>query len=132
MPTVTAPARSPARPAQRTAPSVDPIRVVVDEFGGLSTDLLAWQRQAACRGLEAAIFYPPDGDSAGDEEAAFEAKAVCAACAVSGDCLEYAIAVREKEGVWGGQTAAERVRIIRRRRRAAARARNAQAVASTN
>lgn len=104
----------------------------MDEHGGLSTDLLAWQRHAACRGLEAEIFYPPDSDVAGDEETAFEAKAVCAACAVSGECLEYAIAVREKEGVWGGQTAAERVRIIRRRRRAAARARNAQAVASTN
>ncbi|WP_420623756.1 WhiB family transcriptional regulator [Candidatus Poriferisodalis sp.] len=112
--------------------STDPIRVVVDQHGGLATDLLAWQRHAACRGLEAEIFYPPDSDGAGDEEGAFEAKAVCAACAVSGECLEYALAVREKEGVWGGQTAAERVRIIRRRRRAAARARNAQAAASSN
>ncbi|WP_419864815.1 WhiB family transcriptional regulator [Candidatus Poriferisodalis sp.] len=104
----------------------------MDQHGGLSTDLLAWQRHAACRGLEAEIFYPPDSDDAGGDEAAFEAKAVCAACAVSGECLEYAIAVREKEGVWGGQTAAERVRIIRRRRRAAARARNAQAAAASN
>lgn len=108
------------------------MRAVVDQYGGLSTDLLAWQRHAACRGLEAAIFYPTDSDGVGDDEAAFAAKAVCAACAVSGECLEYAIAVREKDGVWGGQTAAERVRIIRRRRRAAARARNAQAAASTN
>lgn len=99
----------------------------MDQHGGLSTDLLAWQRHAACRGLEAEIFYPSE-----DDETAFEAKAVCAACAVSGDCLEYAITVREKEGVWGGQTAAERVRIIRRRRRAAARARNAQAAANSN
>ena len=108
------------------------MRIIVDEYGGLSTDLLAWQRHAACRGLEAAIFYPPDSDGSGDDDAAFEAKAVCAACAVSGECLEYAITVREKEGVWGGQTAAERVRIIRRRRRAAARARTTQSAASTN
>ena len=132
MPPVTAPARSAPRTASPRSASPDPIRVVVDQHGGLSTDLLAWQRHAACRGLEAEIFYPPDSDDAGDDEAAFEAKAVCAACAVSGECLEYAIAVREKEGVWGGQTAAERVRIIRRRRRAAARARNAQAAASSN
>ena len=132
MPPVTAPARSAARTASPRSASPDPIRVVVDQHGGLTTDLLAWQRHAACRGLEAEIFYPPDSDDAGDDEAAFEAKAVCAACAVSGECLEYAIAVREKEGVWGGQTAAERVRIIRRRRRAAARARNAQAAAASN
>lgn len=132
MPPVTAPARSAARTASPRPASPDPIRVVVDQHGGLTTDLLAWQRHAACRGLEAEIFYPPDSEDAGDDEAAFEAKAVCAACAVAGECLEYAIAVREKEGVWGGQTAAERVRIIRRRRRAAARARNAQAAAASN
>ncbi|MCY3584149.1 MAG: WhiB family transcriptional regulator [Acidimicrobiaceae bacterium] len=132
MPPVTAPAPSSTQTASSRSAAVDPIRVIVDQHGGLSTDLLAWQRHAACRGLEAEIFYPPDSDDTGDDEAAFEAKAVCAACAVSGECLEYAIAVREKEGVWGGQTAAERVRIIRRRRRAAARARNAQAAASSN
>lgn len=132
MPTVTATARTSTRTASPRSASTDPIRVVVDQHGGLTTDLLAWQRHAACRGLEAEIFYPPESDSSGDDEAAFEAKAVCAACAVSGDCLEYAITVREKEGVWGGQTAAERVRIIRRRRRAAARARNAQAAANSN
>lgn len=132
MPPVTAPAPSATQTASSRSTVDDPIRVIVDQHGGLSTDLLAWQRHAACRGLEAEIFYPPDSDDAGDDEAAFEAKAVCAACAVSGECLEYAITVREKEGVWGGQTAAERVRIIRRRRRAAARARNAQAAATSN
>ncbi len=132
MPPVTATAPSSTQTPSPRSAAADPIRVIVDQHGGLSTDLLAWQRHAACRGLETEIFYPPDSDGAGDDESAFEAKAVCAACAVSGECLEYAIAVREKEGVWGGQTAAERVRIIRRRRRAAARARNAQAAAKTN
>ena len=112
MPSITAP-----RPlGSVAAPSVD-----------LADSLLGWQRNAACKGLGAATFYPSEED-----EAAFEAKAVCAACAVSGECLEYAITVREKEGVWGGQTAAERVRTIRRRRRAAARIRNAQAAAAAS
>ena len=132
MPPVTATVPSPTQTTSSRSVVADPIRVIVDHNNGLSTDLRAWQRHAACRGLEAEIFYPPDSDDAGGGEAAFEAKAVCAACAVSGECLEYAIAVREKEGVWGGQTAAERVRIIRRRRRAAARARNAQAAAASN
>jgi WhiB family redox-sensing transcriptional regulator len=34
-------------------------------------------------------------------------------------CLEHAIGVREKWGIWGGLTARERRRIIRRRRRTA-------------
>lgn len=127
MTTATATARiNPPTVGQRTS-STDSVRVVAAHQDSLVADMLAWQRHAACRGLEAEIFYPSE-----DDETAFEAKAVCAACAVSGECLEYAITVREKEGVWGGQTAAERVRIIRRRRRAAARARNAQAAAASN
>jgi WhiB family redox-sensing transcriptional regulator len=70
-----------------------------------------WAGQAACRGLDPAIFYPHT-----DEEAD-EAKAVCAVCPVNEDCLEHAIAHREKNGVWGGATERERLRIIRRRRR---------------
>ena len=47
-------------------------------------------------------------------------------------CLEYAIAVREKEGVWGGATQRERRSIIRRRRRAAARQRALNETETTN
>ncbi|HEC11258.1 MAG TPA: WhiB family transcriptional regulator [Acidimicrobiales bacterium] len=82
-----------------------------------------WQIQAACRGLDAQIFYPVSEDDTD------RAKAVCAACPVQATCLEYALAVREKEGVWGGATEAERRRIIRQRRRAAAK-RRAMAQAS--
>jgi WhiB family redox-sensing transcriptional regulator len=34
-------------------------------------------------------------------------------------CLEHALAVRERDGVWGGLTEKERRRIIRQRRRTA-------------
>jgi WhiB family redox-sensing transcriptional regulator len=34
-------------------------------------------------------------------------------------CLEYALTVREKAGVWGGATERERRRMIRQRRRSA-------------
>lgn len=79
-----------------------------------------WQRRAACRGLDAAIFYPMT------EEQAASAKQVCSVCPVRGDCLEHALGVREKEGIWGGATESERRRIIRQRRRAAARLRTLQ------
>ena len=71
-----------------------------------------WRQQAACRGLDPLIFYP-----ATDEEAE-DAKDVCDDCPVREACLEHALAVREKEGVWGGATERERRRIIRQRRRA--------------
>jgi len=73
--------------------------------------IVSWSTKAACRGLDPSIFYPPS-----DEEAD-EAKAICAVCPVQVECLEHALALREKNGVWGGATERERMRIIRRRRR---------------
>ena len=59
------------------------------------------------------IFYP-----ASDEEAE-EAKAICAQCPVRQACLEYALANRERDGVWGGATERERRRLVRQRRKTA-------------
>lgn len=77
----------------------------------------SWQTHAACQGLAAEIFYPTS------EEESNEAKLVCGECPVQQPCLEHALLVREKDGVWGGATEKERRRIIRQRRRAAAKAR---------
>ena len=79
-----------------------------------------WEQIAACRGVDAAIFFPED-----ENDGAELAKAICGTCSVALSCLEYAISVREKEGIWGGATQRERRSIVRRRRRAAARARAA-------
>ena len=72
-----------------------------------------WRSRARCRGVDPVIFHPVNEDDAD------EAKAICALCPVQEACLEYAIAAREKDGVWGGLTARERRRVIRRRRRTA-------------
>lgn len=73
----------------------------------------SWRTKAACIGLVPETFYPET------EEEAQQAKDVCAVCPVQSPCLEYALARREKEGVWGGCTERERRRIIRQRRRTA-------------
>ena len=73
---------------------------------------LAWRRHAACRGLDPEIFYPALDDDVVD------AKVVCDSCLVQETCLEFALTIREKEGVWGGATEKERRRILRQRRRA--------------
>ena len=77
----------------------------------MSAKELKWRELGACKGLEPSIFYPDDDDEA------LDAKAVCADCGVRIACLEFALQVREKQGVWGGATERERLRIIRRRRR---------------
>jgi WhiB family redox-sensing transcriptional regulator len=72
-----------------------------------------WRKQAACRGIDADVFYPVSDDDAG------AAKAICAQCAVCETCLEWALANREREGIWGGATERERRRIQRQRRKSA-------------
>ena len=89
--------------------------------------LKGWQQIAACRGIDAAIFFPDDED-----DNAELAKEICSGCSVATPCLEYAISVREKEGVWGGATQRERRSIIRKRRRAAARQRSLVETESAN
>lgn len=75
----------------------------------------SWRRRAACRGIDAEVFYP----STDDETDAAPAKAICEQCPVREPCLEHALASREREGVWGGTTERERRRIVRQRRKSA-------------
>jgi WhiB family redox-sensing transcriptional regulator len=67
-----------------------------------------WVERAACRGLDSELFFPGRG---GSDEAA---RAVCAGCAVTVDCLDYAVANRITEGLWGGRSERERRRLRRR------------------
>jgi WhiB family transcriptional regulator, redox-sensing transcriptional regulator len=75
--------------------------------------MATWRKRAACRGIDPEVFFPVT------DEDAEEAKAICATCPVREACLEYALAHREREGVWGGATERERRRIIRHRRKSA-------------
>ncbi len=79
---------------------------------------LDWRELALCRGVDPGIFHPELEEE--DERASDAARAVCMQCPVREACLEHAIAVREKHGVWGGLSSRERRRLIRRRRRTAA------------
>ncbi|MGH9000494.1 MAG: WhiB family transcriptional regulator [Acidimicrobiia bacterium] len=75
----------------------------------------AWRLRGSCRGLDPRVFFPPPDD----DSAAAEAKAICGACPVRRRCAEFALATREKHGVWGGLTERERRRLLRQRRRSA-------------
>ncbi len=71
-----------------------------------------WRADAACSGADASLFFP-----CGEDEAlAQAAKAVCAVCPVREECLQYALATNQSEGVWGGMSAGDRRRLRRRLR----------------
>lgn len=103
-----------ARYATPQAPPPSTPRAVHDPRGPM-LDLLresaawVWQQRANCRGLDPEMFFPERGASTS------EAKAVCSACDVRSECLEYALASNIAEGIWGGESARER-RAIKRRR----------------
>ena len=77
----------------------------------------AWQAKAACRGPQAAVFFPPTHPERKDERAEREerAKEICASCAVRKPCLDYALEIREPHGIWGGLNELERKVFAERR-----------------
>ncbi len=81
----------------------------------LTHDSRSWREDAACRTADTALFFPDSEDQAGP------AVAVCAVCPVREECLEFALATRQDDGVWGGMTETDRKRLRRRRQEAARR-----------
>lgn len=76
-----------------------------------------WQIKAACRGPQAAVFFPPPHFERKDEKSEREsrAKSICATCSVKRECLDYAVAIREPHGIWGGLNENERKALIAQR-----------------
>jgi WhiB family transcriptional regulator, redox-sensing transcriptional regulator len=77
-----------------------------------------WQMEAACRGMDSALFFHPEKER-GSARAAREegAKQVCRRCPVIEPCRRHALAAQEPYGVWGGLSESEREEIVRRQRR---------------
>ena len=75
-----------------------------------------WASYANCLGLPSSWFFPEKGDSEGSQ-GNHEVRAVCAACCVREECLEYAMTPpRDSTGWWGGMSPRERNRLARKRR----------------
>ena len=85
--------------------------------GYMRQGLDTWQVKAACRGPQASAFFPPSHAERKEEKASRElrAKEICHQCHVQGDCLEYAIRIREPHGIWGGLNEVERKLVLDRR-----------------
>lgn len=86
----------------------------------------AWQFKGACNGVDPELFYLPYNIRGEEKRIQIaEAKAVCAKCPVREQCLEFALAVEEPFGIWGGMSEEERQLLIRRTKRQARKAASA-------
>lgn len=81
-------------------------------------DIWDWQMRGACRGMDSAFFFHPEGER-GSARVGREArtKQVCQGCPVLEQCRRHALAVEEPYGVWGGLSESERDEIVRGRTR---------------
>lgn len=73
---------------------------------------MTWRNDAACRGMDTNIFYPPPHNA----EAVALAKGICATCPVSDDCLlEVLVDVNNYDnfGIFGGTSAKQRQKLRR-------------------
>lgn len=85
------------------------IKLLVEEI----TNANKWREKARCRGLNPTIFHPATNYKSNHSEVN-AAKDICFYCVVRIDCLEFAIKTNQRDGIWGGHTYAERMRIKRK------------------
>jgi WhiB family redox-sensing transcriptional regulator len=76
-----------------------------------------WHGHAECRRDNAVHFFAPGHFERKEEKDLREgqARALCRSCPVQQACLEYALAVHETHGIWGGLNELERRRLLRKR-----------------
>ncbi|GLZ08549.1 transcriptional regulator WhiB [Actinomadura sp. NBRC 104412] len=67
-----------------------------------------WSDHAICRGEDPDLFFPIGYSAPILREQERRAKAICANCPVTADCLAWALKVGEPDGIWGGTTPEER------------------------
>ena len=87
-----------------------------------------WVSQGACRGMDPNLFFADrenvdvgtgkivvdgGGGRSGDRAQYVSARAACAKCPVTEECLDYALSMNERDGFWGGTSPVAR-RVLRR------------------
>ena len=77
-------------------------------FPGTDAEDQSWQERALCAETHPEAFFPEKGGSTR------EAKRICTGCEVRAECLEYALTMDERFGIWGGLSERERRRLRRR------------------
>jgi WhiB family redox-sensing transcriptional regulator len=73
--------------------------------------VLDWRDLAGCIGHDPEIFFPA-GETGPAAQQIRQAKRICGACQVQGDCLAHAVETNQVSGVWGGLTEDERRPVV--------------------
>lgn len=85
---------------------------VQDDLFAVAFPPLPWMDEAAYVGVDPEIFHAVNlADyhvKDGQRSKVQQAKAVCRRCPVIGECLEFALDVGDREGIFGGTTPDER------------------------
>lgn len=68
---------------------------------------VTWHEDALCAHIGGDWWYPEKGESA------TAAKAICRACPVRAECLDYSLTWRQRFGIWGGATEHDRRDLIK-------------------
>ncbi|MCP3811175.1 WhiB family transcriptional regulator [Mycobacteriaceae bacterium Msp059] len=90
------------------------VEVLAPGRGGAES--FSWQTAAACRNVDPALFFHPDGERGrARERRQLTAKEICGECPVIYQCLEHAVTFQEPFGTWGGLTEEERGKLLSRR-----------------
>ena len=85
----------------------DPRRQLVELFDSY---VPAWMERALCAQIDHEMFFPEKGGSTK------EAKKVCGMCPVQAQCLEYALDLGVRDGIYGGKSERERRALLRERK----------------
>lgn len=80
------------------------------------TSIPEWMYQAACAEVGGDLWYPEKGSNGVVID---RVRAICAACPVKSQCLDYAMSNVEIWGIFGGLTYKERQKLGREHRGAA-------------
>lgn len=80
---------------------------MIIEALGYRLEPTPWAEHAACAGADPQPWFPTRGGST------IEARAVCAGCPVTGECLAYALRWDIRHGIWGGMSERQRRQLRR-------------------
>ena len=82
---------------------------VIPDLSHVDTD---WMGRGACVDVDPDVFFPEHWS----HHRFTQAQAICGACPVQVECLEYALEVPVEHGIWGGKSERERRRMRRERK----------------
>lgn len=85
----------------------------LEQLANAGEGVQSWKNRAACRHVPIHIFFPKRQGSGK------QAKQICADCQVRESCLEFALAIVDLEGIWGGTSKMER-KLLRKERKQSA------------